>query len=129
MSRGSKRFQDFIELAEELEIPAYRINYFFDVRWAASQKRCMETMDKSYEALLEDLHRITTDPQFDQNGRTKATELYNHILDKAMPVVVAEFCDFLAVFESMLLRFQSKGGIMIGNVAIIRDVYLDFEKL
>ena len=39
MSRGSKRFQEFVELAEELEIPAYRINYFFDVRWAASHKR------------------------------------------------------------------------------------------
>ena len=32
MSRGSKRFQKLVELGEEIDIPTYRINYFFDIR-------------------------------------------------------------------------------------------------
>ena len=133
MSRGSKRFQEFHELAEELEIPAYRINYFFEIRWASSHKRCMETMYKNYDALNADLSEITgtgiQDRGYDQNGKAKAIELHKHLLDKTFPVVVAEFVDFLAVFEIMSQRFQTKGGLMIGNVQIIRDGYSDFEKL
>ena len=86
-------------------------------------------MYKNYDALRADLSRITSDPQFEQSAKTKANELYNHLIDKTFPVVVAEFVDFLTVFEMMSLRFQSKGGILIGNVEIIRDGYLDFERL
>ena len=89
----------------------------------------METMYKNYDALRADLNEIVSDEQFDQNGKSKAAELYKHIIDKTFPVVVAEFVDFLAIFEIMSKRFQSKGGIMIGNVDIIRQGYSDFEKL
>ena len=129
MSRGSKRFQEFVELAEELEIPAYRINYFFDVRWAASHKRCTETMYKNYDALRADLDKIVNELDFDQTGKAKALELYKHLVDKTFPVVVAEFSDFLTVFGIMSQRFQSNGDIMIGNVEIIRQGYSDFETL
>ena len=129
MSRDSKRFQEFVELAEELEIPACRINYFFDVRWAASHKRSTETMYKNYDALRADLNKIVNELDFDLTGKAKALELYKHLVDKTFPVVVAEFSDFLTVFGIMSQRFQSKGGIMIGNVEIIRQGYSDFEEL
>ena len=89
----------------------------------------METMYKNYDALRADLNHITSDAQFDKTGTAKATELYKHLVDKTFPVVVAEFVDFLLVFSVMSQRFQSKGGIMLGNFEIIRDGYMDIEKL
>lgn len=129
MSRGSKRFQEFVELAEELDLHAYRINYFFDVRWAASHKRCMETMYNNYDALYADLDRITKDNDIDQAAQNKARELFKHLTDKTFAVVIAEFVDMLTIFKTMSERFQSKGGIMAGNVEIIRDGYQDIKFL
>ena len=70
-----------------------------------------------------DLLEISTTRDWEQKTQAKATELYKFLVDKTMPVVVAEFSDFLGVFETMSLRFQSKGGVMVGNVEIIRDPY------
>ena len=89
----------------------------------------MDTMYKNYDALRSDLQEITRSADTDQKTKGKATELFKYLQDKTMPVVVAEFTDFLSVFELMSTRFQSKSGLMIGNVEIIRDGYKDFENL
>ena len=86
-------------------------------------------MYKNYDALREDLDRILHDASLEQNAKSKANELQKHLLDKTFPLVVAEFVDFLTIFQGMSLRFQSKGGIMIGNAEIIKNGYSDFEIL
>ena len=129
MSRGSKRFIDLTRKAEELGIAPNRIKYHFDVRFAASQFRCMKTLYDQFDALKLDLLERVTDPTFDLQGQAIANMLHNYISDKAFAITVAEFVDFLEVFQRMSRRFQLKGGLMIGNVEIVRDGFQDLMEL
>ena len=129
MSRGSKRFIDLTRKAEELGIAPNRIKYHFDVRFAASQYRCMKTLYDQFDALKLDLLERVTDPTFNLEGQTTANLLHSYISDKGFAITVAEFVDLLEVFQRMSRRFQLKGGLMIGNVEIVRDGFQDLMQL
>jgi len=74
------------------------------------------------------LQRVT-DTTYDTTGQRLAENLHTSFSDKATAVVIPEFVDLLFVFQVMSKKFQSKGGLMLGNVQIIRDGFQKLTKL
>ena len=117
---GHKRKAHLMKLAKDS--PISDLNYIFEVRWIASEKRAVEKVLKGYEVFFEDLQEIKDSEDFDDKTRSKAAGLFKLLENKNIFIVLnflLDILDNLAFYSEM---FQRRHGLMIEQADNINDL-------
>ena len=100
----------------------FYLNYIFDVRWVASERRALQRFYEKFDVIVADLKMVIeqTNMEFDQLTISKATGILNTITDKNFLMFLAFFNDVLNHISLFSKEIQTREGILINQAEYLR---------